>query len=177
MADLLDESKDNLVKAEASESIDEKLERELADGGTIDLERKWQDMKDLVTAPRQELDGMAICPFAKMGFKRNEVVVHWVGKDMFKIADPNTGRLSLGKQLVLCIGDPNDYTLEELEQWENHKKKKAVSNDLYIYTSITQKTSKNRRGSKKIQTNLYPGLGFRQQRTCNYTNTRTCRFE
>ena len=35
MADLLDESKDNLVKAEASESIDEKLERELADGGTI----------------------------------------------------------------------------------------------------------------------------------------------
>ena len=33
-----------------------------------DLERKWQDMKDHVTAPRQELDGMAICPFAKMGF-------------------------------------------------------------------------------------------------------------
>ena len=35
MADLLDETKDNQVKAEASESIDEKLERELADGGTI----------------------------------------------------------------------------------------------------------------------------------------------
>jgi hypothetical protein len=35
MANLLDESKDNLKKAEASESIDEKLERELADGGTI----------------------------------------------------------------------------------------------------------------------------------------------
>ena len=34
------------VKAEASESIDEKLERELADGGTINLERKWHDMKD-----------------------------------------------------------------------------------------------------------------------------------
>ena len=36
---------------------------------------------------RKELDGMAICPFAKMGFNRNEVVVHWVDKDMFKIAD------------------------------------------------------------------------------------------
>ena len=35
MANLLDESKDNLIEAEASESIDEKLERELADGGTI----------------------------------------------------------------------------------------------------------------------------------------------
>ena len=35
MADLLDESKDTLVQAEASESIDEKLEKELADGGTI----------------------------------------------------------------------------------------------------------------------------------------------
>ena len=35
MADLLDESKDALVKSDASESIDEKLERELADGGTI----------------------------------------------------------------------------------------------------------------------------------------------
>ena len=35
MADLLDETKDNQVKAQASESIDEKLERELADGGTI----------------------------------------------------------------------------------------------------------------------------------------------
>ena len=35
MANLLDESKDNLKQAEASESIDERLERELADGGTI----------------------------------------------------------------------------------------------------------------------------------------------
>ena len=35
MADLLDESKDAIVKADASESIDEKLEKELADGGTI----------------------------------------------------------------------------------------------------------------------------------------------
>ena len=35
MADLLDESKDTSVQSDAGESIDEKLEKELADGGTI----------------------------------------------------------------------------------------------------------------------------------------------
>jgi hypothetical protein len=35
MADLLDESKDNQVAINLGESIDEKLEKELADGGTI----------------------------------------------------------------------------------------------------------------------------------------------
>ena len=30
-----------------------------------DLERKWQDMKDPVTVPRQELDGMAIVHLQK----------------------------------------------------------------------------------------------------------------
>ena len=35
MADLLDENKDNQVAINLGESIDEKLEKELADGGTI----------------------------------------------------------------------------------------------------------------------------------------------
>ena len=35
MADLLDESKDNQVAINLGESIDEKLEKELADGDTI----------------------------------------------------------------------------------------------------------------------------------------------
>ena len=68
MANLLDETKDNQKQAEASVSIDEKLERELADGGTIDLEKKWQDMKDRVYPTQDhELDGMAHLSFCKNG--------------------------------------------------------------------------------------------------------------
>jgi len=37
-----------------------------------DLERKWQDMKDHVTKSRPELDGMAICHFAKLGYNIKE---------------------------------------------------------------------------------------------------------
>ena len=86
---------------------------------------------------------MAICPFAKLGFKRDEVVVHWVGNDMFKIADDTIENYPAGKQLVLCIGDPDIYTLDELEQWENNNQQKAVSNDLYIYTFHKSKISKD----------------------------------
>ena len=100
-----------------------------------DLEKKWEDMKDHVTKPRPELEGMAICPFAKMGFRRNEVEVKWVKKDMFNIANDTIENYPDGKQLVLCIGDPKDYTLEQLEQWENDNQPTAVANDLYIYTS------------------------------------------
>ena len=97
-----------------------------------DLHKKWEEMKDHVTKPRKELDGMAVCPFAKMGFKRNEVEVKWVKQDMFKIANEAIENYPEEKQLVLCIGDPKDYTLEELETWENEIHK-AVANDLYIY--------------------------------------------
>ena len=51
---LLNEEKDNIVEVNTSESIDKKLEKELEDGGTIDLHKKWQDMKDPVTK-RKEL--------------------------------------------------------------------------------------------------------------------------
>ena len=47
-----------------------------------------------------------ICPSAKMDPKRNEVEVHWVGKDMFKIAKQTIENYPEEKQLVLCIGDP-----------------------------------------------------------------------
>ena len=119
-----------------------------------DLEKKWQDMKDHVTKSRPELDGMAICPFAKMGFKRNEVEVHWVGKDMFKIAKQTIENYPEEKQLVLCIGDPKDYSLEQLEEWENDNPQSAVLNDLYIYTSTSQKRNKVV-GVEKYD-NLYP---------------------
>ncbi len=35
MADLLDESKDNIVEVNTGEMVDEKTEKELEDGGTI----------------------------------------------------------------------------------------------------------------------------------------------
>ena len=124
-----------------------------------DLERKWQDMKDHVTKSRPELDGMAICPFAKLGFKRDEVVVHWVGNDMFKIADETVENYPAGKQLVLCIGDPDIYTLDELEQWENNNQQKAVSNDLYIYTSYKSEDKQGSVGVEKNTDKLIPGLG------------------
>ena len=68
-----------------------------------DLHKKWEEMKDHVTKPRKELDGMAVCPFAKMGFKRNEVEVKWVKKDMFKIANEAIENYPEEKQLVLNI--------------------------------------------------------------------------
>ena len=52
-----------------------------------DLKKKWKDMVTHVTTPRRKLDGMAVCPFASMGFKRNEIDVVWVKKDMFVKAD------------------------------------------------------------------------------------------
>jgi|TARA_R100000081_G_C4804579_1_gene166558 hypothetical protein len=123
------------------------------------IKNKWKDMVDHVTKPRKELDGMAICPFAKMGFNRNEVVVHWVGKDMFKIANQTLEDYPLGKQLVLCIGDPKDYSLQELEQWENDNQMKAVSNDLYIYTSYKSEEKQGSVGVEKNSDKLIPGLG------------------
>ncbi len=124
-----------------------------------DLEKKWQDMKDHVTKSRPELDGMAICPFAKMGFKRNEVEVHWVGKDMFKIAKQTIENYPEEKQLVLCIGDPKDYSLEQLEQWENDNQQSAVLNDLYIYTSYKSEEKQGSVGVEKNTDKLIPGLG------------------
>jgi hypothetical protein len=124
-----------------------------------DLEKKWEDMKDHVTKPRPELEGMAICPFAKMGFRRNEVEVKWVKKDMFNIANDTIENYPEGKQLVLCIGDPKDYTLEQLEQWENDKQPTAVANDLYIYTSYKSEEKQGSVGVEKNTDKLIPGLG------------------
>ena len=63
-------------------------------------------------------------------------------QDMFKIANEAIENYPEEKQLVLCIGDPKDYTLEELETWENENPAKAVANDLYIYTSKSMKKNK-----------------------------------
>jgi len=120
-----------------------------------DLENKWNDMKDHVTKPREELGGMAICPFAKMGFKRNEVDVRWVKKDMFKIAKEALNNYPKGKQLVLCIGDPADYSLEQLDQFERENQVEAVKNDLYIYTSY--ETSKKQ---ESVSVKKGPVAGF-----------------
>ena len=124
-----------------------------------DLENKWKEMKDHVTKPREELDGMAICPFAKMGFKRNEVDIRWVKKDMFKLANEAINNYPEGKQLVLCIGDPEDYSLEDLEKWENENQKKAVNNDLYIYTSYKSEDKAKSVGIEKNTDKLIPAFG------------------
>ena len=124
-----------------------------------DLEKKWEDMKSHVTKPRPELNGMAVCPFASMGFKRNEVEVKWVKKDMFKIADDTIENYPKDKQLVLCIGDPKDYSLTELEEWENEKQPTAVANDLYIYTSYKSEEKQGSVGVEKNTEKLIPGLG------------------
>ena len=76
--------------------------------------------------------------FAKLGFKRDEVVVHWVGNDMFKIADETIENYPAGKQLVLCIGDPDIYTLDELEQWENNNQQKAVYQMICTFIHYTK---------------------------------------
>ena len=124
-----------------------------------DLEKKWKDMVDHVTKPRPELNGMAICPFAKMGFRRNEVEVRWVKKDMFKIADDFIKNYPKDKQLVLCIGDPKDYSLTELEEWENDNQPTAVADDLYIYTSYKSEEKQGSVGVEKNTDKLIPGLG------------------
>jgi len=99
------------------------------------LERKWHDMKDHVTKTRKELNGMAICPFAGAGFAKDEIAVHWVKQNMFDKANEVIKNYPADKKLVLCIGDPNDYTLEQLEKWEQENQSNAVKNNLYIYTS------------------------------------------
>lgn len=101
----------------------------------FDLERKWHEMKDHVTKSRKDLNGMSICPFAGAGFAKNEITVHWVKTEMFDKANYLIDNYPADKKLVLCIGDPKDYTLDQLEEWENKNQSKAVKNNLYIYTS------------------------------------------
>ena len=120
------------------------------------LEKKWQDMKDHVTKPRPELDGMAICPFAKMGFKRNEIDVVWTKGDLFEQANSKMKNYPKGKQLVMLMADPKDYTLEQLEQWENDNQKNAVEKDLYIYTSYK---SEDKQKSVGTENGPVAGLG------------------
>ena len=123
------------------------------------LEKRWSDMKEHVTKPRPELNGMAVCPFASMGFKRNEVDVVWVKKDMFTKANELLSNYPEKKQLVVCIGDPKDYSLKELEEWENENQPSAVANDLYIYTSYKSEEKQGSVGVEKNTNKLIPGLG------------------
>jgi hypothetical protein len=125
-----------------------------------DLKKKWKDMVTHVTTPRRKLDGMAVCPFASMGFKRNEIDVVWVKKDMFVKADNILNDYPKDKQLVLCIGDPEDYTLEQLETWEKDNQAKAVEKDLYIYTSYKTKEKQQSAGyNSKVSDGPVGGFG------------------
>lgn len=111
------------------------------------LERKWHDMKDHVTKGREELNGMAICPFAGAGFAKDEIAVHWVKQDMFNKANEVIKSYPVDKKLVLCIGDPNDYTLKQLEEWEQENQSNAVKNNLYIYTSYKSEDKQKSAGA------------------------------
>lgn len=111
------------------------------------LERKWHDMKDHITKGRKELNGMPICPFAGAGFAKDEVQVKWVKFDMYEQAESVINNYPKDKKLVLCIGDPTYYTLEDLENWENEHQQNAVKHNLYIYTSYTAEDKQKSAGS------------------------------
>ena len=113
------------------------------------LERKWHDMKDHVTKTRKELNGMPICPFAGAGFAKNEIAVHWVKQDMFDKANEVIKNYPTDKKLVVCIGDPKNYTLEQLEQWENQNQSKAVEKNLYIFSSYMSEEKQKSTGAEQ----------------------------
>ncbi|MEC8277757.1 MAG: hypothetical protein VX026_08580 [Myxococcota bacterium] len=55
---------------------------------------------------------------------------------MFKIAKQKIENYPEEKQLVLCIGDPKDYSLEQLEQWENDNQTIEIKQNQNEFYSI-----------------------------------------
>ena len=79
---------------------------------------------------------------------------------MFVKADNILNDYPKDKQLVLCIGDPEDYTLEQLETWEKDNQAKAVEKDLYIYTSYKTKEKQQSAGyNSKVSDGPVGGFG------------------
>ena len=109
----------------------------------FDLERKWHEMKDLLLKALKELNGMSHLSFC-WGWFCPKMNAHWVKTEMFDKANYLIDNYPADKKLVLCIGDPKDYTLDPLEEWENkNPNPKAVKNNLYIYTFHTTKINKD----------------------------------
>ena len=99
------------------------------------IEDKINKLVDHVTKPNPEMDGMPMCPFARVGLDRGEVDFVKQGKDTLIFAEQYIKDFPPGKTLVLCVTDSTDFTQKQLEDFCSKWQPIAIEKNLYLYPS------------------------------------------
>ena len=99
------------------------------------IDKKLDQLVEHVSKPNPEMDGMPMCPFAKVGMERNEVEFVKHGKNTLIVAEGYIKNFPPHRKLVLCVTDAKDFTSEQLDKFCATWQPFAIEQDLYLYPS------------------------------------------